>query len=103
MIARTWYGRSSMENADAYVSFLERKVLKEIRGIEGNHGAYVLKREAKEEGDIEFLVITLWDSMASVRIFAGENPSVAVVEDEAKAVLSRFDSHVTHYDIVISP
>ena len=43
--------------------------------------------------------MTLWDSIDSVKGFAGENPEIAVVEPEARAVLSNFDSFVRHYQI----
>ncbi len=103
IIARTWIGRSSHENADAYLSFLEGKVFKDIRNIRGYNGAYVFKRRNNENDDVEFLVITLWESMQAVHKFAGDDPSVAVVEDEARRLLSIFDAHVNHYDVVISP
>ena len=49
---------------------------------------------------IEFLVLTLWDSMATVRRFAGAEPEKAVLEAEARAILTSFDDRVTHYEIV---
>lgn len=103
MIARTWIGWAPQENVDAYVSFLEGKVLKDIRRIDGHHGAYVFKRPISENGEMEFLVITFWESMEAIRQFAGDDPSVAVVEDEARALLSNFDEHVNHYDVIHSP
>ena len=39
--------------------------------------------------------------MASIRRFVGDNTEKAVVEEEAKAVLRRFDSRVRHFDIVL--
>ena len=103
MIARTWIGRAAHKNADAYVSFLESKVLKAIRDIEGHHGAYVLRRPNNENDDVEFLVITFWESMEAIRRFAGEDPSSAVIEPEARALLSKYDDRVKHYDVVCLP
>lgn len=40
---------------------------------------------------------------ASVRAFAGEQPEVAVVEPEARAVLVRFDDTVSHYEVLAAP
>jgi heme-degrading monooxygenase HmoA len=59
----------------------------------------VLKRPLGEESEI--LVMTLWESMDAIRAFAGEDPSVAVVEDEAKAFLNRFDSTVDHFEVSV--
>jgi heme-degrading monooxygenase HmoA len=103
MIARTWFGRALRENADAYMSFLEGKVFKDIRDINGYNGAYVLRRLISGSDDVEFLVITFWESMEAVQKFAGDDSSVAVIEDEAKALLCTFDEHVKHYDVMHSP
>ncbi|MBN1223963.1 MAG: antibiotic biosynthesis monooxygenase [Candidatus Aminicenantes bacterium] len=100
MIARIWHGRAPQERADAYVFFLETKVFPSIRDIEGHEGAYILQRTLQNSGDVEFIVLTLWQSMDAVRLFAGDDPSVAVVEDEAKALLSTFDGHVAHFKVV---
>ena len=53
----------------------------------------------KDNGEVEFLAVTLWDSIESVRVFAGQNPDVAIVEPEGRAALSTFDDFVRHYDI----
>ena len=103
MIARTWIGRAPRENADAYVFFLEKKVFKDIRDIDGHHGAYVFRRPVSGNNDVEFLVITFWKSMKAINKFAGDDPTVAVVEDEARALLSSFDEQVKHYDVLHSP
>ncbi len=103
MIGRTWIGRSPRENEEAYLSFLEGKVFKDIRNIDGYCGAYILRRPVNGNQDVEFLVITFWKSMEAVRKFAGDDPTVAVVEDEPRALLSAFDEHVKHYDVLHSP
>jgi hypothetical protein len=54
----------------------------------------------RELGDaIEIQVITWWESMAAIRAFAGDDPSTAVVSDEARAVLLDSDGHVEHADV----
>ena len=60
--------------------------------------ALLLQRSA--EGSVEFLVLTLWDSMDAVREFPGPDPERAVVEPNARAVLSDFDELVRHYDVI---
>jgi heme-degrading monooxygenase HmoA len=49
---------------------------------------------------VEFVVITLWDSMQAVRAFAGDTPDVAVIEPAARAVLAAFDQFVRHYTVI---
>ncbi len=101
MIARSWSAEANPENADKYIRHFREKVLPVVTSIEGHRGAYVLKR-GRGEG-VEIVIITLWESMNAVRKFAGDEPDVAVVTDEARAILSRFDERVAHYDIVWTP
>jgi heme-degrading monooxygenase HmoA len=101
MIARSWTAEASPDGAEKYVQHFRRKVLPVVASIEGHRGAYVLRRR---RGDgIELRIITLWESMDAVRKFAGDDPEVAVVTTEARAILSRFDEHVVHYDVVLTP
>jgi hypothetical protein len=57
----------------------------------------LLRRVAN--GQVEFMAVTLWESMATIKGFAGPNPDMAVVEREARAVLSTFDDFVRHYEV----
>jgi heme-degrading monooxygenase HmoA len=98
MIVRIWRGQSTIEHADAYFRHVTEKVFPSLAGIPGHRGAYLLRRETA--GQIEFLALTLWESMQAVREFAGEDVETAVVEPEARAVLAEFDSFVRHYDLV---
>jgi len=94
MIARTWSGTARKDHADKYLSHLEGAVLPEIATVDGHRGAYVLRR-----GD-EFTVLTLWESMDAIRKFAGEDAERAVVPEEARTHLARFDDTVRHFDVV---
>ena len=98
MIARTWRGETIPANAERYVRFLTENVFPSLKAINGHRGAYVLRRDAGEI--IEFMVVTLWDSMQAIREFAGQNPEAAVVEPEARALLTDFDAHVRHFEVV---
>src|SRR5688572_24452177 len=98
MIARLWRGvASTAANADAYQRHVTMRVFPSLAEIQGHRGARVLRRE--QGGRVEFLVMTLWDSMDAVRRFAGDNPEAAVVEPEARAVLSDYDNFIRHYEV----
>jgi heme-degrading monooxygenase HmoA len=100
MMTRVWRGMASNEeNASAYIKHFEETVAPELRELDGYHGAYILRKN-DEEG-IELSVMTFWDSMDSIRQFAGEDTEMAVVEPEAKAALQSFDEFVIHYEIVL--
>ena len=98
MIVRIWRGQATSEHADAYYRHVTRSVFPSLAGIPGHRGAYLLRREV--DGQIEFLAVTLWESLEAVRAFAGDDPDVAVVEPEARAVLAEFDESVRHFELV---
>ena len=91
MIARVWRGVA--KDAGAYLRHLEGNVVPVLKKIAGYRDYRVLRREQ------EILVMTFWDSMDSVRAFAGADPDKAVVEPEARAVLVEFDDFVRHYEV----
>lgn len=98
MIVRTWSARATTDGTKKYITHFRRKVLPQLQRIRGYRGALLLRRGEDRETKIQ--VLTFWNSMASIRQFAGTEPDKAVVEDEAKAVLQDFDSRVTHFDVV---
>ncbi|MBS0517373.1 MAG: hypothetical protein JSR90_01705 [Proteobacteria bacterium] len=68
-----------------------------MRALPGHRGAWLLRRDL--DGQVEFLVLTLWDSLDAIRAFAGGDLSVAVVEPEGRAALETFDDFASHYDV----
>ena len=101
MIGRLWRGWTGAGSADAYEQLLRTTVLPGIRRVDGYRGAYVLRRDV-EEG-VEFVALTLFESLDAVRAFAGEDHETAVVPPAARALLDRFDERAVHYEIVIAP
>jgi heme-degrading monooxygenase HmoA len=81
-----------------YVRYATQNLFPALRAIEGHRGAYLLRRAV--DGAIELVVFTLWESMGAVRKFAGVEPEKAVVEPEARAILTAFDDSVTHFEVV---
>jgi len=98
MIARIWRGQATPGNADAYHRHVTETVFAALTSMDGHRGAYLLRRQMPE--GVEFLAVTLWDSIEAVKQFAGDNPDVAVVEPAARAALAEFDTFVRHYEIV---
>jgi heme-degrading monooxygenase HmoA len=101
MIARLWHGVTSPENANEYEDLLRREILPGIHRVEGYRGAYLLRREVPEGA--EFVTLTLFDSMEAVRRFAGDDVERAVVPQEARKFLARFDQRSAHYTILVEP
>jgi heme-degrading monooxygenase HmoA len=99
MIGRLWHGWTAREHADAYERLLVTKILPGIHRVDGYQGAYLLRRSVPE--GVEFVTLTLFESMEAVRSFAGADHEVAVVPPEARALLSRFDERSAHFDVVM--
>src|SRR5947207_8302535 len=97
MIARIWRGQATVGNAGLYRRHATEHVFPALTKLPGHQGAYLLMRETA--GAVEFLAVTLWDSIESVKQFAGDDPEIAVVEPEARAVLSGFDDFARHYEV----
>ena len=96
MITRLWRGYTKPENADAYHQLLAKKILPGIHRVKGYHGTYLLRRDL--EAEVEFITLTLWDSLDAIREFAGQDYEIAIIPPEAREVLTRFDERSAHYE-----
>ena len=101
MIARTWRGTAHPGKADDYHRHFTTKVAPHLKDIAGYRGAFLLRREL--DGQTEFLAVTLWDSIETIKAFAGANPDVAIVEPEGRAALTTFDDVARHYQVDYQP
>jgi heme-degrading monooxygenase HmoA len=99
MIARMWRGSAIREKANDYVNHLQISIIPELRQIEGFKGIYLMRRDSSE--DVEFLVLTFWETMDAIHQFAGENVESAVVALAAQALFREYDSTVTHFEVVL--
>ncbi|MDH5535894.1 MAG: antibiotic biosynthesis monooxygenase [Betaproteobacteria bacterium] len=101
MISRIWHGWTTQSNADVYEALLREEIFVGIkdRGIKGFRRIQLLRRDVGAE--VEFLTIMEFDSLASVKSFAGEDYETAFVPPKARAVLSRFDQRSQHYEVRI--
>lgn len=101
MISRVWRGWTTPSNADAYEALLREEIFVGItsRDIPGFRSIQLLRRTAGDE--VEFVTIMEFDSLESVKAFAGEDYETAVVPPKARAILSRFDARSRHYEVRI--
>jgi antibiotic biosynthesis monooxygenase (ABM) superfamily enzyme len=97
MIARVWHGYTKPEHADAYEAMLKPELLPGISQVKGYRGSYLLRREAGDE--IEFVTIMLCDSIDAIRAVAGKDYETAVIPEERRKYLSRYDAKSVHYQI----
>ena len=97
MIARVWRGYTTAANADAYESMLKPELLPGLSAVSGFRGSFLLRRP--HDGQVEFMTIILWDSLDSVRAVAGDDYERAVVPEERRQYLERYDPKATHYEV----
>jgi heme-degrading monooxygenase HmoA len=98
MISRQWCGIAKSSEAGNYIAHLRSETFPHISRIPGFIGASVLRREVAN--GIEFRIVTTWNSMGAIVMFAGNNPESAVVPDNVRAMMVTYDPTVVHYEIV---
>lgn len=101
MIARVWHGRTSPSDAATYESMLRTTILPGIHRVAGYRGAWLLRRDAGSE--VEFVTITMFESMDAVRAFAGPDYETPVIYPEAERLLTRYDERSVHYELLLAP
>jgi len=95
MIVRTWHGRTTLSDADAYEAFMARRAAPDYGSVEGLKQLFFTRRD---EGDIaHFLLITVWDSMDAVKAFAGDDPAKAkYYPEDDRYLLEKEDCSLNH-------
>jgi antibiotic biosynthesis monooxygenase (ABM) superfamily enzyme len=99
VIARLWHGWTSRENAAPYERFLREHMFPSMQRVPGFLGAELLRRD--DAGEVAFVTITRFESYDAVREFAGDDYERAVIEPEARALLSRHDERSEHFEVAI--
>jgi len=98
VISRYWRGLFRAERADDYVRHLREKTFVNLERLDGFVSASILRRDVAT--GVEFVVLTRWRSLESVKAFAGEDPERAVVPEELSAMILEYDERVRHYEEV---
>ncbi len=75
MIVRMWHGRVDSSKSDEYAEFMKQRAAPDYSSVDGLQKLLFLRKD--EEHVTHFLLVTYWDSMESVKRFAGEEPEKA--------------------------
>ena len=94
MIARHWRGWTKPQDGDAYEALITAKVLPGLEALRGTVAGMYFGWTA-----LWNLNLSSFDSLESIKAFAGANYSTAVFEPEAHALLSRIEP-IAHHDEV---
>jgi len=98
MIVRMWHGRVPASKAAAYREFTNGRAIPDYRSVPGNISVHVLERQ---EGDVtHFITLTFWDSLESIRAFAGDDLEKAKYYPEDADFLLEYEPCVVHYEVV---
>lgn len=100
MIARSWHGRVPAHKAGAYEAYLRETGLTDYLATPGNRGLLV---QRWTEGDVtHFLLTTLWDSVAAIVRFAGDDYQRARYYPRDDDFLLEREPFVTHADVLVA-
>jgi hypothetical protein len=94
MIARVWHGYTLPQHADAYEAMLKPELLPGVGKVKGYRGSYLLRRDLGSE--VEFITVMLCNSIDDVRAVAGPDFETAVVPEERRKYLTRYDAKSAH-------
>ena len=101
MIIRMWRGPVPKAKREAYVGYLQKTGLGDYAKTPGCKGVYLLCRDIGDQ--VEFLTMTMWDSIESVKAFAGEDYMKSRYYPEDEKFLTVFNPLVEHFELVAAP
>jgi hypothetical protein len=97
MIARMWHCYTTPENANALEALIQAEVLPRLQVVKGFISGQLLRRDLLKE--VEFVGISYFDSLDSIRAVAGEDFGQLLLPDGAHDLLLRFDKRASFYNI----
>lgn len=98
MIARVWRCTATPEGSARYIAYFLNTLKPQLARIAGFHDAELLRSIGDSKSEV--VVTTKWESLDAIRQFAGDTIDLAVIEEEARAMLIDTDARVKHYEIV---
>jgi heme-degrading monooxygenase HmoA len=101
MITRIWHGKTKAVHAEIYLKYLQETGLKDYVATPGNITAKVLRQIDGDE--CHFFTVTEWDSIESIKNFAGEDFEGARYYPEDEKYLLEFEETVNHYETFTYP
>ena len=96
MIARVWRGAVRKEDSEVYSEYMQETGVAGYATTPGNRASGC---SADVDERTEFMMFTLWDSLAAVTAFAGDEYESAVFYPEDERFLGERDLISTHYRV----
>jgi heme-degrading monooxygenase HmoA len=98
VIARIWRGWVRTDRAAEYVDYIMGTGMAEYRQTPGNVDAQMLTRDLGD-GSTEVVTMSWWESLDSIRAFAGDDLTAAKYYPEDEEFLIQHEDTVTHYEV----
>ena len=96
-IMRLWHGEVAIEKADEYEQFMLDRAAPDYSSVEGLLNLSFQRRD--ETTKAHFLLVTVWDSIESIKKFAGEQPEIAKYYPEDENYLLSKEKNTSLYDV----
>jgi heme-degrading monooxygenase HmoA len=99
VIARIWHGETAPDKKDSYLDYLKSTGVKDYPSTPGNLGVMVLRRSTEDR--VEWLTLSLWETVEAIEAFAGTDIERARYYPEDRDFLLSFEPRVHHYELVV--
>jgi heme-degrading monooxygenase HmoA len=99
MIVRMWRGETALDKEDSYAEYLQTTGVTDYRATPGNRGVLVLRRRVGDR--LEWLTVSLWESVQAIEKFAGTDIEKARYYTEDADYLLTLEPNVRHYEVVL--
>ena len=96
-ILRVWKGKVPSEKAGRYEKLMKDLAAPDYSKVEGLKTYYFTRRNIDQVA--EFNLITCWDSIESIKAFAGDDYLKAKYYPEDKNFLIEFSEYVEQYEV----
>ncbi|GAB2568040.1 hypothetical protein GCM10027087_03150 [Paractinoplanes abujensis] len=98
MIARMWRGWVASERATEYVAYIDETGMAEYKATPGNLDAQMWTRDLGD-GRTEVVTVSWWESLDTIKAFAGDDISQAVFYPSDDNFLIDRETTVTHFEV----
>ncbi len=96
-IMRLWHGEVAIEKADEYEKFMVEKAAPDYSSADGLLKLFFQRKNEKTKS--HFLLVTIWDSLESIKQFAGAEPELAKYYPEDDQFLLEKEKYTSMYEV----
>jgi len=94
-----WTGVTLASKADEFADYIKRTGVPGLLDTTGNQRVFVFRRIAGDRA--HFVMISLWESMAAIKGFAGDDVEKARYYPEDEQFLLWLEPTVNHFDVLV--